>query len=80
MPNPIHLDRIFQGLDNRLLPDDIFEDLGPKLSGYDLVFAQYLLINGNGQVRGILRHIGLPNTVASFRTWRVFQAPIAQPP
>src|SRR5215813_15282213 len=30
--------------------------------------------------RGILRHIGLPNTVASFRTWRGFQAPIAQPP
>src|SRR5438093_11837548 len=32
------------------------------------------------QARGILRHIGLPNTVASFRTWRGFRAPIAQPP
>src|SRR6185436_15871723 len=30
--------------------------------------------------QGILCHIGLPNTVASFRTWRGFQAPIAQPP
>src|SRR5436190_24383945 len=30
--------------------------------------------------RGILRHIGLPDTVASLRTWRGFQAPIAQPP
>src|SRR5215510_8039360 len=30
--------------------------------------------------RGILRHIGLPDTVASFRTWRGFRAPIAQSP
>src|SRR5438876_6037532 len=45
-----------------------------------LAMTWYLLMNGNGQARGILRHIGLPNTVASFRTWRVFRAPIAQPP
>src|SRR5881396_3540254 len=32
------------------------------------------------RLRGILCHIGLPDTVASFRTWRGFQAPIAQPP
>src|SRR6266850_6162489 len=37
-----------------------------------LAMTWYLLMNGNGQARGILRHIGLPNTVASFRTWRVF--------
>src|SRR5579884_1710303 len=39
-----------------------------------------LLLNRGGQAQGLLRHIGLPNTVASFRTWRGFQAPIAQPP
>src|SRR5436309_15960829 len=38
------------------------------------------LLQWAGQAWGILRHIGLPNTVASFRTWRGFQAPIAQPP
>src|SRR5207244_11494509 len=32
------------------------------------------------RLRGILCHIGLPDTVASFRTWRGFRAPIAQPP
>ncbi len=37
--DPIHLDRILQGLDNRLLPDDIFKDLRAKLSRNDLVFA-----------------------------------------
>src|SRR5262245_38185068 len=35
---------------------------------------------GSRQARGLPCHIGLPDTVASFRTWRGFQAPIAQPP
>src|SRR5262249_21457626 len=33
-----------------------------------------------GRPRGIPCHIGLPDTVASFRTWRGFRAPIARPP
>src|SRR5438128_12597544 len=44
-----------------------------------LAMTWYLLMNGNGQARGILRHIGLPDTVACFRTWRVFLSPLAQP-
>src|SRR5262245_54911989 len=30
--------------------------------------------------RGIPCHISLPDTVASFRTWRGFRAPITRPP
>src|SRR6516162_3446915 len=78
MADPAHPDRVLESLDNRLLTDNFIKNLGPKFSGDDLVF-HLGKTNGN-KVRGKLRHIGLPNTVASFRTWRGFQAPIAQPP
>src|SRR5689334_21745395 len=32
------------------------------------------------RLRGLLCHIGLPDTVASFRTWRVFELQLHSPP
>jgi hypothetical protein len=37
-------------------------------------------MSNKGRPRGIPCHIGLPDTVASFRTWRGFRVPIARPP
>ena len=38
MPGPVHLDRVLQRLDDGFLPDDLFEDLWPKLARDDLIF------------------------------------------
>ena len=34
----LSLDRVLQGLNDRLLADNFAEDLGTKLPGYDLIF------------------------------------------
>ena len=56
MADPIHLDRILEGLDDRLLADHLLENLGPKFSGNDLIFHSGGQRAGPG--RGILWHIG----------------------
>src|SRR5215475_12468131 len=82
MADSIHLDRILERLNNRFLADHILKDLRPELSVNDLIFHESVRAGRRFQdrLRGLPCHIGLPDTVASFRTWRGFQAPIAQPP
>ena len=41
MANSSHLNRIPQGLDDRLLTDNIFKNLRPKFSRDDLVFHEW---------------------------------------
>src|SRR5439155_24573802 len=43
MTDPLHLDRIPQGLDNGLLPDDILKHLRAEFSGNDLIVHEMAL-------------------------------------
>ena len=81
MADTIHLNRVLKRLNDRFLADDVLKNLGPELSSDDLIFHESCeQAEVPDRLRGLLCHIGLPDTVASFRTWRGFRAPIAQPP
>ena len=69
------IDGIFKGRPHVFLADEFFKCLGAILAGDNLIHADDFY-----QTPGDPRHTGITTTVASFRTWRGLQLPIARSP